>query len=120
MIVASSIRTGTPVSGLLPEGFGFGVPAPSLSESALFQSVSTIAAATPAFTIPAPNHTESRSTMPSAVPDRGQDNARCRPTKPLQELASASGIIGTPTQAVEDELEHMVSTLVRLGLLDVR
>lgn len=31
-----------------------------------------------------------------------------------------SGIIGTPTQAVEDELEHVVSALVRLGLLDVR
>jgi len=68
LIVASSIRTGTPVSGLLPEGFGFGVPAPPLPESALFQSVSTIAAATLAFTIPAPNHTKSRSTMPSLSP----------------------------------------------------
>jgi hypothetical protein len=68
LIDASSIRTGTPVSGLLPEGFGFGLPAPSLSESALFQSVSTIAAATLAFTIPVPNHTKSRSTMPSLSP----------------------------------------------------
>src|SRR5258708_24519316 len=38
----------------------------------------------------------------------------------LQELASVSGIIGTPTQAVENELEHVVSALVRLGLLDMR
>ena len=110
MIVASSIRTGTPVSGLLPESFGFGVPAPPLPESALFQSVSTIAAQ--------PHQEPVHHAV--SVPDRGQDNARCRPTKPLQELASVSGIIGTPTQAVEDELEHMVSTLVRLGLLDVR
>ena len=120
MIVASSIRTGTPVSGLLPEGFGFGVPAPPLPESALFQSVSTIAAQ--------PHRRSPSRAQPHqepvhhavSVPDRGQDNAGCRPTKPLQELASVSGIIGTPTQAVEDELEHMVSTLVRLGLLDVR
>ena len=109
MIVASSIRTGTPVSGLLSEGFGFGLPAP-LPESALFQSVSTIAAQ--------PHQEPVHHAV--SVPDRGQDNAGCRPTKPLQELASVSGIIGTPTQAVEDELEHMVSTLVRLGLLDVR
>src|SRR4029077_12832830 len=38
----------------------------------------------------------------------------------LRELAYVSGIIGTPTQAVEDELEHVVSALVRLGLLDMR
>src|SRR6478609_4026352 len=75
--------------GFLPEGFGFGVPVPSLSESGLFSvefadsedvvplasepdGLSALAtpapvaipAATPAVTVTAPNHSKNRSAMP--------------------------------------------------------
>src|SRR5262249_31000831 len=75
--------------GLLPAGFGFGAPTLSVPESALVSArfagsdevaplasepgglsatatpaPATMAAATPAVTIPAPIHTKNRSTMP--------------------------------------------------------
>ena len=89
--------------GFLPEGFGFGVPVLSLSESGLFSvefadsddvvplvsepgglsalatpAPATIPAATLAVNIPAPNHTKTRCTMPVSCPDRAKDNARCQ------------------------------------------
>jgi len=96
------------VFGFLPEGFGFGVPVPSLSESGLLSvgfadsedvvplasepdGLSALAtpapvaipAATPAVTVTAPNHSKNRSAMPPPVPDRGNGNARCQLGKPF-------------------------------------
>jgi hypothetical protein len=88
-----AIEVGPVFFGFLPTGFGFGAAAPSVPESALVSAgfadsdevvplasepgglsaiatpaPATMAAATPAVTIPAPIHTKNRSTMPVSRP----------------------------------------------------
>src|SRR5258705_3123888 len=92
-----AIRTMSP-STMLAAGFGFGVPASPLSESALFSV----------------GFADSDEVVP-LVSEAGGLSALA-----LQQLAYVSGIIGTPPQAVDDEVQHRVRAFIGLVVIEAR